>query len=260
MPSAGRAFRRTSDARGSCNPRARRTVSARPRRHSRSRSAPRRSSPRRRSWRARARAGRECRPAWAGRSVSASAGAPPARRDLSAERSAARPGGLRCRPPTPPSPPPPRRRAPSGWRANREEPEPPLPPRDDRLGRRIDRLYALNDDGLVSRRADEMQLIDRERLDPPRRLQRFDFEAQAMTGFFLGRALPLERLGLITVAEQLEMLPGGKQQGEHEEPGDAHRFRELALARLVDFANDRIVPNILLDRVLECFHGAPPRC
>src|SRR5437867_6799183 len=55
------------------------------------------------------------------------------------------------------------------------------------------------------------------------------------------------------------MLPCGKENGQHEERRDGHRFRELALPRLVDLADDRIVPNVFLDDVLERFHTASDR-
>src|SRR5262245_11599881 len=101
-----------------------------------------------------------------------------------------------------------------------------------------------------------MQLLGRELLDPLRRAQRVDLEAQAAGGFLFGRALALDFLDLVAVPQQLEVLPRGKKEHEHEKPGDADRLPELALPVLVHLADDRVVAHILLDGVLEGFHHA----
>ena len=47
-----------------------------------------------------------------------------------------------------------------------------------------------------------------------------------MAGFLLRRALALQRLGFIAVAEELEVLPCRKQQHKHNESGHAGRLRQ----------------------------------
>src|SRR5882672_216412 len=69
-----------------------------------------------------------------------------------------------------------------------------------------------------------------------------------------GGALALHLLELVAVTEQLEVLPGGQQQDEDQKSGDADRLPELALLGLVHFADDQVVPHVLLDGVLEGFH------
>src|SRR5215471_9133614 len=101
-----------------------------------------------------------------------------------------------------------------------------------------------------------MQLLGRELLDPLRRAERVDLEAQAAGDVLFGGALALDLLDLVAVPQQLEMLPRGEEQHQHEEAGDADRLPQLALPVLVHFADDRIVAHILLDRVLEGFHQA----
>ena len=75
-------------------------------------------------------------------------------------------------------------------------------------------------------------------------------------GFLLGGALALHLLEPVAVPQQLEVLPGREQQDEHEERRDADRLPELALPRLVHFPDDRVVANVLLDRVFEGFSHA----
>ena len=70
------------------------------------------------------------------------------------------------------------------------------------------------------RRRDEVQPFDRELFNSLRGFQRFDFQAQAPAGFLLRRMLPLQLLELIAVPEQLEVLPGRKEQGDHEKAAD----------------------------------------
>src|SRR4051812_2911568 len=129
-------------------------------------------------------------------------------------------------------------------------------PRDDRGGRRLRRDDAFDDDRLVARRRDEVQLVGGERLDPLRRLERVDLELEAARDVLLGGALALQLLHLVAVAQQLEVLPGRDQEDEHEEAGDADRLPQLALPRLVDLADDRVVADVFLDGVLERFHQA----
>src|SRR5262249_55763217 len=58
----------------------------------------------------------------------------------------------------------------------------------------------------------------------------------------------------VPVLEQLEVLPRGEQQCQHQERRNRARLPELALPRLVDLADDQVVPNVFLDCVLERFH------
>src|SRR4030095_12407329 len=64
----------------------------------------------------------------------------------------------------------------------------------------------------------------------------------------------------LAVAEEVEVLPRGEQQGQHEKACDAHRLGEFALTGFVNFADDRIVPNVFLYCVLECLHGVLRWC
>src|SRR5579884_2915971 len=127
------------------------------------------------------------------------------------------------------------------------------PLRDDGLRRRIGRLDALDDDGLVARRRDEVQRLGGERLDARGRPQRFDFELQPPRRLLLGGALALHLLDLIAVAQHLEVLPGREQQDDDEEGGNRDRLPHLPVAFFVHFADDRVVADVLLDRVLEGF-------
>src|SRR6185503_14586925 len=61
------------------------------------------------------------------------------------------------------------------------------------------------------------------------------------------------------MAQQLEMLPGGQEEDEHEEAGHADRLPQLAVTLLVHLADDRVVPDVFLDGVFEGFHGCSPR-
>ena len=72
--------------------------------------------------------------------------------------------------------------------------------------------------------------------------------------FFLGRAFALHLLEPVAVAQQLEVLPRREQQDEHQEGGDGSRLPQLAVLRLVDLADDRVVADVLLDCVLEWLH------
>ena len=71
---------------------------------------------------------------------------------------------------------------------------------------------------------DEVELLGRERLDPLRRLQRVDSEAQAARDVFFRAALALQLLDLIAVAEQLEVLPRRDEQDQHEEAATPTHF------------------------------------
>src|SRR5207237_10668275 len=68
---------------------------------------------------------------------------------------------------------------------------------------------------------------------------------------FFRRAFLLHALDVVAVAEQLEVLPRREQQHHDQEHADSHRAPQLALPRLVHFADDWIVPHVLLDRVFE---------
>src|SRR5439155_26437566 len=96
-----------------------------------------------------------------------------------------------------------------------------------------------------------------EPLDALGRPEGADFEAQLPPGFFFGGALPVQLFDLVPVAQQLEVLPRRKQQQQHEESRHAERFPQLALPRLVDFAHDRVVADVLPDGVLERLHMSP---
>src|SRR5262249_9594190 len=72
-------------------------------------------------------------------------------------------------------------------------------------------------------------------------------------GLFLRGFLPLQLLDLIPVPQQLEVLPRREEQGNDEECGNAHRLPQLALALLIDLADDRVVADVFLDRVFEGF-------
>src|SRR5688500_9584215 len=102
-----------------------------------------------------------------------------------------------------------------------------------------------------------MQLLGRDPLDAARRAQRLDFERQVPVDLLFGGALLAHPLDLIAVAQQLEVLPRREQQHHDQEEPDAGRAPELPLPRRVDFADDRIVANVLLDRVFEvhCAHA-----
>src|SRR2546430_4010987 len=129
--------------------------------------------------------------------------------------------------------------------------------RDHGLRRRFDRQNAFDDDGLVSSRRNEVELLRGQPLDSLRRLQRLDLEAQPTGGFLFRRALPLNLLYLVAMAQQLEVLPRGEEQDDHEEAGDADRLPQLALASFVDFADDRVVANVLLHGVLKRLQASP---
>ena len=55
----------------------------------------------------------------------------------------------------------------------------------------------------------------------------------------------------VAVPQQLEVLPGREQQHRHEHDADPGRAPQLPLPRLVDLADDRVVADVLLDRVFE---------
>src|SRR5437762_13512457 len=101
-----------------------------------------------------------------------------------------------------------------------------------------------------------MELLGGNRLDPLGGFQRVDLEPQPAPRFFFRGPLTLHLLDLITMAEQLEMLPCREEQDEHEERGDTDRLRELDLPRLVHLADDRVVAHILLDGEFEGLHQA----
>src|SRR5829696_2937753 len=123
--------------------------------------------------------------------------------------------------------------------------------RDDGLFRRRGGCHALDDDRLAASRRHQMELLGRDLLDAPRRAERLDLERKVPVDLLFRGALLLHPLDLITVPEQLEVLPRGEEYDNHEEQPNAHGSPELPLARLVDLADDRVVANVLLDRVLE---------
>jgi hypothetical protein len=47
------------------------------------------------------------------------------------------------------------------------------------------------------------------------------------------------------------MLPRREQQHEHQKRRETDRLPQLAMARLIDLADDRVVADVLLDRVFE---------
>src|SRR5688572_27326154 len=96
-----------------------------------------------------------------------------------------------------------------------------------------------------------MKLPCGDSLDAARRSQCLDLEAQVAVHVLFRRAVPLHTLDLVSVAEQLEVLPGREQDDQDEKCADAEGSPQLALARFVHLAHDRIVPDVLLDGVFE---------
>ena len=111
-------------------------------------------------------------------------------------------------------------------------------------------------DRFFARRRDEMEPFGGELLDALRRLERVDLETQLAADFFFGGALAVHLFDLVAVPQQLEMLPGGKEQHDDEKSGEAGGLPQLALTRFVDLAHDRVVANVLLDGVFERLHIA----
>ena len=55
----------------------------------------------------------------------------------------------------------------------------------------------------------------------------------------------------VAVAQQLEMLPRREQQHADEKDADGDRAPHLAMPLAIDLADDRVVADVLLDRVFE---------
>src|SRR6188768_2108194 len=109
----------------------------------------------------------------------------------------------------------------------------------------------LDHDGLPARRGHEVQLLGRNLLDPARRAQSLDLEPEMAIDLLFRGTLLLHALDLVAMLQQLEVLPGRKQQHDDQEQADPERAPQLALSGLVDLPDDRVVANVLLDRVLE---------
>src|SRR5688572_3400780 len=122
---------------------------------------------------------------------------------------------------------------------------------DDRLVRRCGGRHPFDDDGLVARRRHQLEVLDRHLLDALRGAQRLDFQAQVAIDLFFTGAFALEALHLVAVQHQLQRLPGGEQHDQHEHGADSGRAPQLPLPLLVDLPDDRVVANVLLDRVFE---------
>src|SRR4029078_6808587 len=67
---------------------------------------------------------------------------------------------------------------------------------DGLLGRRS-RRPPLDDDGLVAIRRNQLQVLDRDLLDPPWRPEGLDLEPEGPVQFLLARPLPLEGVHLV---------------------------------------------------------------
>src|SRR5687768_12252615 len=137
----------------------------------------------------------------------------------------------------------------------------PLPLSDDRLrwSRWLD--DAFDDHRLRRTGFNHSQVLHGPRLDERRRSHHFDFQAQAPgDDRFLVQQL-LRFLHAIPVLLQLELLPGGEQEHDHEEDAEADGAPHIPMAFEIDLTDDRIVPDVLLDRPFERFaHVDPPSC
>ena len=98
-----------------------------------------------------------------------------------------------------------------------------------------------------------MQPAGRHPLDARRCPQRLDLETQVPVDLVLAGALLLHLLEPVAVRQQLEVLPRREQQHRDEEDADAHRAPHLAMALAIDLPDDRVVADVFLDRVFECF-------
>src|SRR5438552_12133154 len=77
--------------------------------------------------------------------------------------------------------------------------------------------------------------------------------------FVLRGPLLLHLLDPVAVAQQLEVLPRGKEQDRDQKDPDTDRAPHLVMALAIDLADDRVVPDILLDCVFEfAVHDARP--
>src|SRR3954466_5089775 len=75
--------------------------------------------------------------------------------------------------------------------------------------------------------------------------------------FLLG-AVALHPLHFIPVAEQGERLPSRDKNPQRKEADNHDRLEQLPLPRFIDLPDDRVVADVLLDRILEidCAHAS----
>src|SRR5688500_3733241 len=136
----------------------------------------------------------------------------------------------------------------------------PLPLSDDRLrwSRWLD--DAFDDHRLRRTGFNHSQVLHGPRLDERRRSHHFDFQAQAPGDDRLLVQQLLRLLHAIPVLLQLELLPGGEQEHDDEEDAEANGAPHIPMTLEIDLTDDRIVPDVLLDRPLERFaaHVDPP--
>src|SRR6185295_5598497 len=71
--------------------------------------------------------------------------------------------------------------------------------------------------------------------------------------FLFGVLGLLQLLDAVAVQRHLEVRPGKEQREDDEQRRQADRLPQLALARVVDFPDDRVVPDVLADCVFERF-------
>ena len=64
---------------------------------------------------------------------------------------------------------------------------------------------------------------------------------------------PLDFVEAVPMPDQLEVLPRPEHDRDDEQYGEAERFPHLGLSLGIDLADDRIVPNVLANRVFEGF-------
>src|SRR5262245_16983175 len=83
--------------------------------------------------------------------------------------------------------------------------------RDHRCRRRFRRHDALDDDRCAGLRGDELQPSKGQRLDPLRRLERLDLEAEVAVDLFLVAASLLHLFEAVAVLQKLDALPPRKQ-------------------------------------------------
>ena len=103
-----------------------------------------------------------------------------------------------------------------------------------------------------------MELPDGDLGDTLRRLERLDLQLEVPVDFDLLLAGPLHLLDTVAVSQQLEVLPGRADQQRQDDRADPRPAPQVAVARVVDLADDLVVPDVLADRVIEGFHHAPP--
>src|SRR5688572_2113178 len=136
----------------------------------------------------------------------------------------------------------------------------PLPLSDD--GRRWRRGLddAFDDHRLPRTGFNHSQVLDGPRLDEFRRPHDLHLQAQPpVDDRFLVQQL-LRLFHAVPVLLQLELLPGGEQQHGDEEDTEADGAPHLPMALEIDLPDDRIVPDVLLDRPLERFAHVDSPC